>query len=346
MFRITFFGIPTSGDQTEVSVRIILKSFPANIARRKTFRSDTFFSNEIKFYEVILPALLDFQAGKTVTDPFVSCPKVFASISNGDDDFLALEDLGIHGYGNAVRQEGIDYPHCKKILETFAKFHALSFAFKDQHPEEYKKIAALVPEVYYNPKYWEWYKGFWNLLCICSIDAIEKEYPNTIYEKKVKEFATDATYLKMIKAADSNAKSAVIGHGDSWTPNFLFKYQEGTTLPTDSMMIDFQLARSASPILDVAFFIYACSSQELRNDKYDDMLKYYHGVLSTQIKEMGSDPEKVYSWADFMDEVKNLSYFGVGFSMESTPVIILPPEEAFEMDSITVSYFSNTIIFF
>lgn len=340
MYRITFFGnllSPTDGDSPEVSVKIILKCFPANIARRRTFRSETFFSNEVNFYKTVLPTLLKFQEEKNVKNPFQSYPRIFAVFGDGKEDFIAMEDLKFIGYESAKRQEGIDYAHCLKIIETFSKFHAISFAFKDQHPEEYKKLAVLLPETYFGALYKYWYIDYWKLICECAIDAVEKEYPNTIYEQKIKDFAKPETYDKLVAATSGECKSAIIGHGDSWTPNFLFKYKEGTNIPTDSKMLDYQIARSASPIVDLVFFIYACSTHEIREEHFDDMLKYYYDILSAQIREMGTDPDKVYSWEDFMAEVKKLAYFAVGFCMESVPVITLEPEDAFDLDSITVS---------
>ncbi|XP_077286800.1 uncharacterized protein LOC143911679 [Arctopsyche grandis] len=329
VYRITFYG--NTEENVEVSIKTILKSLPKNIARRKTFRSEGFFRNEINFYLYILPVLLEFQAEKNIDDPFECCPRVFAAVTDGQNDFLALEDLSIYNFTTAVRQEGIDYAHCEVTLECFAKLHALSFAYKDQHPDSFAKLKEIIEEMYYNRKHWDWYRNFWKLACNCAIDSVEKEYPDTIYLEKAKAFATEKT-LDRMEAATIDTTNGVFSHGDSWTPNFLFKYDPKTNRPTDAKMIDFQLGRCASPILDIGFFIYACSTEDLRKEYYDSMLKHYHGILSKQIRAMGSDPEKIYSWNVFMDDVKKYSFFGLGFSFESTPVIILEPEDAFDMD--------------
>lgn len=44
----------------------------------------------------------------------------------------------------AVRQQGIDIEHCEVTIRTMAKFHALSFAMKDQLPEEFERIRWVV----------------------------------------------------------------------------------------------------------------------------------------------------------------------------------------------------------
>lgn len=311
-------------------VQVILKNIPKSLSRRLTYRSDEFFKNEISFYERVLPALLEFQSKKPVNDPFDKYAKLVFSFMDGTHDVICLEDASLQNFGSAVRQEGIDLAHCKLTFKVLAQFHALSFAMKDQEPEKFNEIKGAVFETYYHERLWGWYERFWKRIGGIAVDAVEKEYPNSIYVDKVKQFCVPETYKRMIDAATNTLSTGVISHGDSWTNNFLFKYDGAT--PTDAKIIDFQLSRCASPVLDLSFIIYACTSQELRLKHYDELLKYYYQVLSTQIREMGSDPDKVYSWDVFMNEIKRYSYFGLAFSFESTPFIVLAPEDAVNME--------------
>lgn len=222
--------------------------------------------------------------------------------------------------------------HCHITLKTFAKFHAISFAMRDQEPEEFKKIAALLTEGYYQRKIYSWYTKFWDRICGIAIDAVEKEYPNSIYVDKIKKFAVPECYWRLCDAVKDTYDKGVISHGDSWTNNFLYKYPEDAKVPVDSIMLDFQLSRCASPVLDISFFIYACTTQDLREKYYDELIKYYYQQLSKQIKALGSDPDEIYSWNMFLDEVKKYSYFGLAFSFEAVPFIILDPEDAVNME--------------
>lgn len=327
----------------------MIKTLPQNIGRRNTFRSSGFFKNEINFYKLVLPELLEFQSEFRMTDPFDNTPNLFAAETDGENDFLAMEDLSVNGYNSySRRQEGIDYNYFMSILNMFGKFHALSIAYKAHHPEEYESLEKLIFETYYAPEYETWYAGFWEKLCACAIDAVKKEFPGTIYENKIKEFAQHKTFQLMCNATNDNTAVRVISHGDSWTPNFLFNVNEDET-SIKTKILDFQLARSASPVLDVSFFIYTTTSEKLRQDHYTNGLKYYHSIFSKQVSEMGCDPQKVYSFETFMSEVKKYSYFGLGFSLESIPVIVLEPDDAFQMDQIEVNFvfsFLNIFIYF
>lgn len=51
---------------------------------------------------------------------------------DGDNDFIALEDLPCDGFKTADRSNGLDYAHCKQIMTVLGKFHAISLAIRDQ----------------------------------------------------------------------------------------------------------------------------------------------------------------------------------------------------------------------
>lgn len=61
--------------------------------------------------------------------------------SDGQNDFIALEDLSFKNYHTIERGKGVDHFHTMKVMDAFAKFHAISLAFKDQKPEEFREAA-------------------------------------------------------------------------------------------------------------------------------------------------------------------------------------------------------------
>lgn len=99
--------------------------------------------------------------------------------------------------------------------------------------------------------------------------------------------------------------TSVINQGDSWAPNFLIRTIESTG-EIEALLLDFQLARCASPVTDLSFFIYSCTDKTLRDKEFDNLLEFYHREVANTISVLGSDPEKVYSWKQFLKEVKKL----------------------------------------
>lgn len=102
------------------------------------------------------------------------------------------------------------------------------------------------------------------------------------------------------------APTSVICAGDCWAPNFLVRNIGPNQ--KEALLLDFQLARTASPVTDLSFLIYSCTLKPFRDQHFDNILKMYHSLLSDAIKTLGSDPEKIYPWDLFTKEV-NFVYF-------------------------------------
>lgn len=121
-----------------IIVKAVVKAMPQNVGRCKTFRSADFFRNEANFYKHVLPAMLDFQEKRGVLGTqvaFSEVPKFLFAYIDGTNDFIALEDLCPDGFGSASRQAGVDFEHCRIIMQILGKFHAVSLAIGDQEPE-------------------------------------------------------------------------------------------------------------------------------------------------------------------------------------------------------------------
>ena len=88
-------------------------------------------------------------------------PRCLAYHLDGENDFIALEDVTNIGYRTVSRQNCLSYEECKYIIEALAKFHSISFAFKNDHEEEYNKLINMLIETFYTEEIYEtWYKNF------------------------------------------------------------------------------------------------------------------------------------------------------------------------------------------
>lgn len=103
--------------------------------------------------------------------------------------------------------------------------------------------------------------------------------------------------------------TSVICAGDCWAPNFLVR--DIGQNQKEALLLDFQLARTASLVTDLSFLIYSCTLKPFREQHFDDILKMYHSLLSNAIKALGSDPEKIYPWDQFMKEVNIICFVNI-----------------------------------
>jgi hypothetical protein len=70
----------------------------------------------------------------------------------GAEEVLVMEDMREQGYILRDRRFGLDVSHCQLVLEELAKLHALSFAIRDQKPEQFNNLKNSISEtLYVNP---------------------------------------------------------------------------------------------------------------------------------------------------------------------------------------------------
>lgn len=79
-----------------------------------------------------------------------------------------------------------------------------------------------------------------------------------------------------------------------------------TTNPLEISLVDWQLARYCSPVLDLYYFFATSTDRALRKAEYANLLTHYHNTLADAIRRLGSDPEKLFSRAAFDKELKRL----------------------------------------
>ncbi|GAB0096102.1 uncharacterized protein DMENIID0001_115680 [Sergentomyia squamirostris] len=318
-------------------LNFVIKTMPKNIGRRKTFRSTDFFRNEITFYKNVIPAFEEFQKSRNARNPFKDYAGCFASFCDGENDYLALDDLGQYGFRPTDRHDGLDYDHCRLAVECLARFHSVSIAFRNQEPKKFAEITEKIQETYYSPGFKIWHSNFLKSQIKVVQDAVHNEYPETLIEEKMLKFTQENLFDVLVNATTTKSSLSVIGHGDCWAPNFLVNYETspdtGSKIPKEIKIIDFQLARYASLSIDLSFFIYVCTTHSLREKHYGDLLQAYHSSCCQMLKDLGSDPS-IFPYTALVEEMRKYGRVGVGMAMESLLFSIMPKEDAFDLNII------------
>jgi len=218
-------------------------------------------------------------------------------------------------------------------MRTLGRFHGVALAFNALDSKNFEKAADSLEETYYGEHTREWYTGFLLLAENVALDAVKKVYPDSKYETVAGNFLQPALFDDLINLVSTRSKLSVFGHGDCWTPNFLTKYNEQGE-SQEIIIIDFQLARCSSLALDLSFFIYSCTSQVLREEHYDKLLRAYLESAHELIKDLGGDPEEIITWESLQQELKDFGRFGCGMGIESLPMTMMEDEEVADLDGI------------
>lgn len=231
--ELNFFKIKGTrnidGNSTFDTKDLVLKTAPSSRYRRQVFQAITGFKCEVEMYTKVLPAFTEFQEEKHLKteDRFLSFPKVYVTVYDEEKDqfVIIMEDLRIKNYKMFPRSQSTTYKHAKLAMTTLAKYHAISFAFKDQKLNLFQDIFR---NETLSSRYMKDDLGY-EIINILdrSIDSLEN--------KKHKELVRDLklTYLEwMEKFSDEQfiGGSGVLLHGDCWSNNVLFQYNENVCL--------------------------------------------------------------------------------------------------------------------
>lgn len=195
------------------------------------------------------------------------------------------------------RTDALTANHVKLVMQTIGKFHAISFAMKDQEPEKLKELTSDLNEILLRTAQPEMV-DFFKMLGKTLINAVDKD----LADKVEKALANDPLAVAVDCVSGMNAEPyAVICHGDCWSNNTMFKHNEQKT-PIEVSLIDWQISRYASPVTDLLYYLFSCTTKELRDNHYDEFLRIYHESLSNHLKRFVIT---VY----FQEKLKNLIFF-------------------------------------
>lgn len=209
-----------------ITLHWIAKSASQVAEFRKMLRIDLVYTREIYMYCNVFPAFDAFQREKIIGEPFKSYPTIIHSSMEEVYETVIMEDMKAKDYEMMKdRKVPLDYAHTMLVMREYGKFHALSFALRDQQPKVFEKTAeGLCGESIFET-------GDDNVKdsMVQNINRVVNAFDPV---KNVKEYqaACDLKadcYNKFLASMKSGVggKYSVITHGDSWINNMLFKYE-------------------------------------------------------------------------------------------------------------------------
>lgn len=234
-----------------------------------------------------MPYYREFERSKGINiekNGFIEYPKCYRTGSVEGDEHLMLEDLCTRGFKVIDRQqEEITFDHVRLYLQALGKYHAISLALKDQQPEKFQELASNCNEIFLRSDH-SGFRQYFEIQKQTALNTVKSDEDahlaaklKQVFDKDVLDVAVDFIHSESIETA------TVISFGDANQSNLMFKYDENRK-PIEIYLIDWQLSRVASPIIDVIYFIFLSTTKELRDIHYDNLLKVYHDSLSAHIQ--------------------------------------------------------------
>ncbi|XP_077290630.1 uncharacterized protein LOC143914321 [Arctopsyche grandis] len=299
----------TSKHNKSVLFNLIAKT-TSDKAISETLKVENMYNREADLYNIILPTFKKFQDEHKIPNEerfdFVKC-----YIAN--TNVILMEDMSAKGYRMHNRYNSYDSDHLELALFSLARYHSLSFAMKKLNPAMYKNLAKLVEEsVIFD---------LMNPLIKRSLLQATAIIDDASKAKKLLSFSENGVekFHKYI-ASESAAPYDVICHGDCWNNNILFKYKNGT--PVDMKFVDWQIARSCSPITDLSYMVY-CSTDVPMRAKYNTRLfNMYYEEIKKQLTYFDCDVEECYPRAVFENHLKEFLPYGLLMGTLVIPLVL------------------------
>jgi thiamine kinase-like enzyme len=303
---ITVVGKTKAGQNKSFNL-VVKSSKESSLLRQQTPIKEA-FDKEIYIYNTVLPAFRKFQKERTTVDILNFLPRCYATQTRENREILILEDLKKKGFEICDRTIPMTYEHIKLVLQSFGKWHAYSFALKKAHQEIFEKLVENNVNMF---SYFIVKVGLQHVM----LKLFKEARDGSIYSKEVEllkelQFSEDDVNKIFIDLFFEDPEYRVISHGDCWSGNFMFQYQEDKTRPTSVGLLDWQCSGLSSPVMDLSHFIYGCNDTGKHKD-VKESLEIYYESFSECLSHLGYDSGELFPYSKLLEHWKRFARYGL-----------------------------------
>ncbi|XP_068896158.1 uncharacterized protein [Tenebrio molitor] len=325
---IVFVRLTSAIAHSPKEYNLVLKCSKRSETLRKTTPIKEAFTNEIYVYNTVLPVFTEFQRKHGIENPFDSVPKYYGKFTDENTEVLVFENLKSAGYSLWNKKNPLTRKHINMVVEEYGKFHAISFAMQDQQPEKFQELSSELVDIFKqtmtSSAFGDVYSKGFDEVCDLLKGDLDDE---TLIKWKNLRKQVNYIFTDMCEQPDVQK---VILHGDCWNNNFMFKHAADNEIqPVKVAMLDWQISKYSSPILDLSYFLFVCISKEDIED-LDEILRLYHKSLSSHLQRMGADSKKLYPLDTFLKDWKKFGRFGALMSNLSFKVCATDSDEVID----------------
>jgi hypothetical protein len=237
------------------------------------------------------------------------------------DNVIIMPDLRNHSNGAfrlCDRFLGLDRDHYKLVIESQAQLHAVSWAYKskrgigslyDEFPflnndlgkimEPFLEVTEaninMNEEVFQdNPEILQGlahlrsvYKSVAGFFWGCDLGQNERGHTK------------DNVLKKPGKTVENEVPWSVLLHGDCWSNNMMFRYDEKTGRPVEVVFIDLQFCQVSDPMFDICYTLFASAQPDLRRKHLQSMLHVYFDTFTATCQKLRVPPLPGWGWEEF-----------------------------------------------
>lgn len=225
MLSIKLIGF-RHGDLKLSELPLICKLQPENVDRQENCASDLIFRHEVRMYNEILPALIQFQNGHNIPNEFAftSFPKCYAAFhkDGSSESVIIMEDLRAAGFEMWHRKKPTDFASSRLVMEQIGRLHGLSLAIRDQKPDlfqEFHQLSPVLTGFFAAPGVALVIKSSFTQAIALMDNSMDKEAVERLGHD-FKQICLDGLDVDML------GNYGVLCHGDCWINNMMFAMEK------------------------------------------------------------------------------------------------------------------------
>uniref|UniRef100_A0A9I3FGY1 CHK kinase-like domain-containing protein n=1 Tax=Anopheles epiroticus TaxID=199890 RepID=A0A9I3FGY1_9DIPT len=328
MFKATL----SEGDKREV---YLCKIPPLDDARREQFGSMAAFAREVMVYDRFLPTIFEYQRSKGIQSPsdgFFHTPRCYHAHcdESAQESVIIMEDLRLREFRLWNKHNIIDHDHGTMFMTHLGRLHAISLAMKRDQPKQFEQFKLPNPfDVMLKAD-----GPFRNMILSqlqMVIDALHEQ--DTLERAKMEQLKEDVfDELARCGSGQLAEPYTVVGHGDCWTNNMMFRYEEG--IPKEIVLLDWQVTRYVTPVQDLVYFIFCCTDADFRSKYYYEMIDIYYTSLSTMLAKLQHDAGELFPRAALDEQLRVFGRYGILMGMFLVPMMCTRNEELPDIEAL------------
>jgi hypothetical protein len=351
----------------EKPVTIVVKCYPVNESRQEFIEASNIFQVELGMYDEVIPALKKFQEilpeSERILLPFA--PMIFGQYIKPEDrlklgrplkpldNSIVMPDLRKPENGPFVLRDrflGFDVGHYRLAIEGQAKLHAVSWAYKCSRGLE--SLCTEFPYLKGSDEMMESFDSFMDsgmktveemfhdrpdiLKALAHLKRVCKPI-NRLYfgdagpGQQVEGHTKDSIVREKGPIIENEEPWTTLLHGDCWSNNMMFRYDEKTGRPIEVVFIDLQMSREADPMSDICYALYTSGQPDLRRKHLTSMLHLYFDTFTEVCQKFGVPPFPGWSWEEFNRRFRRATILG-GYMALGLHFILKNPDELENLD--------------
>ncbi|GBP79724.1 hypothetical protein EVAR_49423_1 [Eumeta japonica] len=314
LFRVYVFDEKQKDNCVQVIVKTLLNSTRETLFHRLHER-------EVLVYDEVLPEFQEIQKNINDVNERLLIMKRYYPREELHKEVILLEDMLERGFVMRDKTKAMDYEHADLVVRNLAKLHAFSYVLKIREPVKFETFKDRFSDIVFSEDFLNEsnFKDYFSESFSTSVKVVT----DVSAKLKLEELASTVIdrMNEFVKATDYS----VLCHGDCWTNNMLFKYQEET--PKDVCLLDYQAMRYSSPVTDILYFMYLCTDSSFRMKYSERLQRSYYRCLKDVLKNYDVEAELVYPEDSFQKDLSDYALFGFLVAMTEIKIVTLSVDE-------------------